>query len=237
MKVKGITGHAHATHRGTIKWHIDDDQGLVHVMIIHVAYLIPDAPTRILSPQLLAQQADDHYPREEGTGALTTSKNITLFWAQCRYVKTVPLDTKKNVGLTTTAAGARSFRAFCATIKAPETIQPNIFKTHVAPDDDEESKHDESLQPEGSDRATRLGHGGQDRHLGKTRRTHDPRAATDHDGRSRTDHARHPRGPGTDVTGPSRRVTTLALSPGTFVVRMHTTTGSVGTTAQTSTHL
>ena len=41
-KVKGIKVHADATHRGTIKWHIEDDQGLVHVMIIRGAYLIPD---------------------------------------------------------------------------------------------------------------------------------------------------------------------------------------------------
>ena len=141
-KMKGIKGHAHATHRGTIKWHIEDDRGLVHVMIIRGTYLIQDAPTRILSPQHLAQQADDHYPREEGTGALTTSKTITLFWAQRHYAKTVPLDSKTNVGLTTTAAGARSFRAFCAHIKVPETVQPNIFTTHVIPDDD-----DESFQP------------------------------------------------------------------------------------------
>ena len=147
MNVKGIKGHANATHRGTIKWHIEDDQGLVHVMTIRGAYLIPDAPTRILSPQHLAQQAEDHYPRAEGTGALTTSKNITLFWAQRRYMKTVPLDTRTNVGLATTAASARSFRAFSASIKAPETIQLNIFTTHVIPDDEEDSDDDESFQP------------------------------------------------------------------------------------------
>ena len=141
-KVKGIKGHANATHRGTIKWHLEDDQGLVHMMIIRGAYLIPDAPTHILSPQHLAQQADDHYPREEGTGALTTSKNITLFWAQQHFAKTIPLDTKTNVGLTTTASGARSFSAFCATTKAPETKQNNIFTTRVIPDED-----DESFQP------------------------------------------------------------------------------------------
>ena len=80
-KVKGIKGHAKATHRGTIKWHLEDDNGLVHVMAITGAYLIPEACTRILSPQHLAQQAEDHYPKEEGTGALT-SKSITLFWSQ-----------------------------------------------------------------------------------------------------------------------------------------------------------
>ena len=113
------------------------------MMVICGAYLIPDAATRILSPQHLAQQADDHYPMEEGTGALTTSKNITLLWAQRQFAKTVPLDTKTNVALTTTASGAHSFFAFCATINVPETKQTNIFTTHVILDEDDE----ESFQP------------------------------------------------------------------------------------------
>ena len=143
-KVKGIKGHARATHRGTVKWYIEDDHGLVHVMIITGAYLFPEATTRILSPQHLAQQTNDHYPAAEGTGALTTSKNITLFWAQRRFTKTVPLDPNTNVGLTTTAPGARDFRSFCATVTTPETKQTNIFTTHIIPDDD----NDESFQPQ-----------------------------------------------------------------------------------------
>ena len=141
-KVKGIKGHANATHRGTLKWYLEDDSGLVHVMIIQGAYLIPDAATRILSPQHLAQQANDHYPKEEGTGSLTTSKNITLFWSQRQFAKTVLLDPRTNVGLTTTAAGTRSYRAFCATIDTEETKETNIFTMHVIPNDD-----DESFQP------------------------------------------------------------------------------------------
>ena len=142
-KVKGIKGHAKATHRGTIKWHLEDDNGLVHVMVITGAYLIPEACTRILSPQHLAQQAEDHYPKAEGTGALTTSKSIVLFWSQRRYSKTVPLDPKTNVGMTTTASGARTFRAFYTTITTPETRQPNIFTTHVIPEEED----DDSFQP------------------------------------------------------------------------------------------
>ena len=133
-KVRGIKGHAKATYRGTIKWHIEDDTGLVNVMVVKGAYLIPEAATRILSPQHLAQQAGDQYPKEEGTGAITTSKSITLFWSQRRFTKTVPLDTTTNVGLTTTASGARSFRAFCATLDQHETKQTNIFTTHIIPD-------------------------------------------------------------------------------------------------------
>ena len=119
--VKGIKGHAQAAHWGTLKWNIEDDHGLVHVMVITGAYLIPETTTRILSPQHLAQQANDHYPTAEGTGALTTSKNITLFWEQRHFTKTVSLDPKTNMGLTTTASGTRSFHAFCATVTNPDT--------------------------------------------------------------------------------------------------------------------
>ena len=57
--------------------------------------------------------------------------------------KTVPLDTATNVGLTTTASGARFFRSFCVTLDQQETKQTNIYTTHIIPDDDD----DESFQP------------------------------------------------------------------------------------------
>ena len=47
------------------------------------------------------------------------------------------------MGLTMTAPGTRSYRAFCATVTVPETVQTNIFMTHVIPDED----NDESFQP------------------------------------------------------------------------------------------
>ena len=54
QKVKDIKGHADATHRGTLKWYLEDVAGLVHILVIQGAYVIPDAATRILSPQHLA---------------------------------------------------------------------------------------------------------------------------------------------------------------------------------------
>ena len=143
--VKGIKCHDQAIHRRTLKWYIEDDNVLVHVMVITGAYLIPETATRILSPQHLAQQVNDNYPTAEGTGALTTSKNITLFWAQRCFTKTVPLDSKTSVGLTTTASSTQSFRAFCATVNNQETKELNIFTTHVIPDEED----NESFQPKG----------------------------------------------------------------------------------------
>ena len=142
-KVRGIKAHAKATHRGTLKWHLEYDNRLVHVMVIKGAYLIPDVATRILSLQHLAQQANNHYPKEEGTGALTTTKTITLSWSQRRFVKTVPLNPNTNVGLTMTASSTQCFCAFCATVNIPETKQTNIFTTHIIPN----KSDDDSFQP------------------------------------------------------------------------------------------
>ena len=69
-KVRVIKGHANATHLGMINWHIGDDTGQKHALLIHHTHPIPKAPTRMLSPQHLTQQANDH--------AITTSKSITL---------------------------------------------------------------------------------------------------------------------------------------------------------------
>ena len=66
-KVNGIKGHAQATHRGTVRWLIEDEMGVIHVFSINVAYLVPTASTRLLAPPHLTQQAQDHYPRAEGT--------------------------------------------------------------------------------------------------------------------------------------------------------------------------
>ena len=96
-KVRGIKGHAKATHRGTLKWHVEDDSGLVHIMVIKGTYLIPEVATQILSPQHLAQQADGHYPKDEGTRALTTSKHIMLFWSQWRFTKTIVRTTARDL--------------------------------------------------------------------------------------------------------------------------------------------
>ena len=65
------------------------------------------------------------------------------FWSQRRFTKTVPLDPRSNVGLTTTATGTRSFRAFCASLNVEDTKETNIFTTHVIPDEED----DESFQP------------------------------------------------------------------------------------------
>ena len=73
---------------------------MAHVFTINGAYLVPTASTRILSPPHLALQAQDYYPKAEGMGSTTLTKNIMLFWNQRKHTRTVPLDPKLNVGIT-----------------------------------------------------------------------------------------------------------------------------------------
>ena len=62
-----------------------------------------------------------------------------LFWNQRKHTKTVPLAYKLNVGLTTTAAGARKYKQYRSKMTPPETKEGNIFKTHVILPEDEDA--------------------------------------------------------------------------------------------------
>ena len=63
--VKGISGNAQATFRGTVKWQLEDNQEKIYELTIPNSYYIVAAPTRILSPHHFAQQAYDHKPEPD----------------------------------------------------------------------------------------------------------------------------------------------------------------------------
>ena len=141
-KVKGIGGHAQATYKGTIQWKVQDDQGQSHHFTLPNSYFVAMARSRILCPQHLAQTAKDNYPLPLGTGEVTGDKYIQLFWNQCKYVKTIKLDPRRNIGMTHTAPGIHKFKYFVAQ-QAVQTPCPCCFDTHIILDDDDEA----SLQP------------------------------------------------------------------------------------------
>ena len=144
--IKGIAGHARATHRATVLWKIEDDTGKVHSININGTYYMAGMPNRILSPQHFAQAANDHHPQPEGTGSITNSKNITLFWGQQWYMKTIPLDKSLNIGLTWMTPGSKAFTAYLATMPSNRGDGIQAFVSHIIPDD-ADSDDDASLQP------------------------------------------------------------------------------------------
>ena len=97
-KVKGIGGHAQATYKGTVQWKIQ--QGQSHRFTLPNSYYVATAPSRILCPQHLAQTANDNHPLHLGTGEVTGDQYIQLFWDQRKYVKTIKLDPRRNIGTT-----------------------------------------------------------------------------------------------------------------------------------------
>ena len=141
-KVKGIGRHAQAIYKGTVQWKVQDNQEQSHRFTLPNSYFVASAPSRILCPQHLAQIAKDNYPLPLGTGEVTGDKYIQLFWNQCKYVKTIKLDPRRNIRMTHTALGIHKFQDFIAQ-QAIQTTCPCCFDIHIIPDDDDD---DVSLQ-------------------------------------------------------------------------------------------
>jgi hypothetical protein len=152
VTVKGVGGLVKTTHKGTIKWRIEDDNGVVDTVLLPNSYLVPSMPCCLLSPQHWAQVAKDHQPKPEGTGCITNSKEVQLFWKQRSHTKTIALNPATNVATLSTAPGYKHFSGFSAQIDPlnPEGEQNvTCFQTHVIPAGESDDELD-SLSPESS---------------------------------------------------------------------------------------
>ena len=94
--LRGITGNLKVKGEGTLVWSIDDDQGRSHKIKIKNCLYVPGLPSCLESPQHWADQADDNYPRPDGTWCATYAKNCVLQWDQRKYTRTIPMDGNTN---------------------------------------------------------------------------------------------------------------------------------------------
>jgi GAG-pre-integrase domain len=122
MRVQGIGGTVTATLCGTVRWDIEDDDGVVHQQIIPGTYYNPGSEYKLYSPQHVAQVSNDHHPKPHGTWCATYDNSVVLQWDQRKYTRTVLLDRKKNVALMRSATGYQKFTAFCNTICEDEPL-------------------------------------------------------------------------------------------------------------------
>jgi hypothetical protein len=75
--VQGFNGEKlQVMHRGTVRWTINDKQGIARTITIPNTYHVPDAPMRLLSPQHWAQQAKDNNPNPIGTWCATYEDEV-----------------------------------------------------------------------------------------------------------------------------------------------------------------
>jgi len=104
-------------HVGTLKWVLEDDQGVTRTVYIPNSCCIPEAPARLLSPQHWAQEAyamsDDGDP--DATCCETFHNRAMLCWGSKPHVKMVPIDSQ-NVFAFGLKSGFTKFSAFCTEV-------------------------------------------------------------------------------------------------------------------------
>ena len=104
--ILGIASATNSTKEGTIEWRIEDDEGKTHIIQLPGSLYVPDATSRLLSPQHWSQTAKDHKPNPRGTWSGTYHDCIKMHWDQCKYKRTVSLDPNEtNVGTIMMAPG------------------------------------------------------------------------------------------------------------------------------------
>ena len=120
----------------TIRWTIEDDDGVRHDIKLPNAIYSKDSPSRILSPQHWAQEAKDNSPNPRGTWCATYEDSIVLHWNQEQYVRTVRLDKKgTNVATIRTSPGYRKYKAFQAEVGDDQQLY--CYDANVISDDEE----------------------------------------------------------------------------------------------------
>ncbi len=119
-EVEGIKGGLGIKGTGTFKFHIEDNEGRVHLIKIPNSKYVPDLKVCLLSPHNWAQEAKDHYPVPKGTKTDTNEKALTLIWNQQKYQRTIPYHPLTNTPSFCTALASRTYHAFVALFEATE---------------------------------------------------------------------------------------------------------------------
>src|SRR5688500_8818477 len=91
---------------GTIRWSINDNNGMSHDFVIANSYNVKQAPTRLFSPQHWAQEANNDIPEPNGSWCATYKESVVLQWQQRKYQRTLPIHKGSiNIGIMHTTAG------------------------------------------------------------------------------------------------------------------------------------
>jgi len=111
-------------------------------------------------PQHWSQTAKDHKPNNRGTWLGTYHDCIELWWNQCQYKCTVPLDPNEmNIGTITTAPGYTRYHAFATEMDKPkgEGYDKDLtYEPRVVSDDEDDSwvdQHENKIRALGAQAA------------------------------------------------------------------------------------
>jgi Reverse transcriptase (RNA-dependent DNA polymerase)/GAG-pre-integrase domain len=139
-KVRGINGVVGNAMIGTIKWDLEDDNGVTHSVIIPNSIFLKGATSRLLSPQHWAQEAKDHTPNRHGTWCATYFDHIVLYWQQNKFQRTIQLDKHgSNVATIRTAPGYTAYHAFCDQADSHEDRDAICFDANLISDSESDT--------------------------------------------------------------------------------------------------
>ena len=163
-KIQGINGKVDdKIMQGTIRWYIDDDDGVSHAITLPNSIYYPNAKSRLLSPQHWAQEVKDNKPQRNGTWCATYDDKVVLYWNQQQCHRTIPLSkSEDNVATIRTTPGYKRFIAFDTRMESTMefTSKPNIVSDdeqeieqanrvlEVEVDQDEDAKSEDSPRDE-----------------------------------------------------------------------------------------
>ncbi len=119
-EVEGIKGGLDIKGTGTFKFHIEDDEGGVHLIRIPNSKYVPDLKAYLLLPHHWAQEAKDHYLVPKGTKMEEEDEALTLIWKQQRHRRTIPYHSLTNTPSFHTALALHTYPAFVALYEAAE---------------------------------------------------------------------------------------------------------------------
>ena len=124
----------------TIKWDIEDDEGVSHTHIIPNSYYVPQGHVQLLSPQHWAQSRTGKDKRG-GAGTMSMAVSCKLFWNNDKLCKTIPIDVHgNNVATFHLGTGYNAFHAYCASTNIDEhdsnpLLQMEVESTIISDDD------------------------------------------------------------------------------------------------------
>ncbi|CAB9508241.1 unknown protein [Seminavis robusta] len=124
VSVQGIGGSVTATYKGTVRWAIEDEEGMVHHFLIPDTYYNASTPFRLLSPQHWARAADDNSPNRRGTWCATYEDAVELFWKQSKFKRVIKLSASSNIALVRSAPSFSKLHTFCSRVRDDLGRQP-----------------------------------------------------------------------------------------------------------------
>jgi hypothetical protein len=137
-RVKGVGGAIKLSHKGTIKWSFEDNEGQSHTFRINDSYFAPNAPCWLLSPQHWSQNSNDNSARSKGTWSASYDNKVELHWDNNTYHQMITLDKNINVVAICSTPGDMHNRVFHALHEVTvDYTMPVCFNTQVVMDDGE----------------------------------------------------------------------------------------------------